>query len=99
MAFDFNLVLEKIIVGFFPGFDLIVVDGKSSIIFDFTMSLYNFLENLGGVESLIELPAPMTHASVADSPFAIDPGLVRVSVGIENADDLIVDLGTVLSKI
>ncbi|MEM7114940.1 MAG: cystathionine gamma-synthase [Chloroflexota bacterium] len=61
--------------------------------------LFTLAESLGGVESLIELPAPMTHASVADSPFAIDPGLVRVSVGIENADDLIVDLGTVLSKI
>lgn len=61
--------------------------------------LFTLAESLGGVESLIELPAPMTHASVADSPFAIDPGLVRVSVGIENADDLILDLGKVLSQI
>ncbi|MCB9430898.1 MAG: cystathionine gamma-synthase [Ardenticatenaceae bacterium] len=61
--------------------------------------LFTLAESLGGVESLIELPAPMTHASVADSPLAVDPGLVRVSVGIENADDLIMDLGAVLKKV
>ena len=54
--------------------------------------LFTLAESLGGVESLIELPAPMTHASVADSPLAIDPGLVRLSVGIENPEDLIADL-------
>jgi len=61
--------------------------------------LFTLAESLGGVESLIELPAPMTHASVADSPLAIDPGLVRVSVGIENAQDLINDLKNVLNKL
>ncbi|HFC11939.1 MAG TPA: cystathionine gamma-synthase [Anaerolineae bacterium] len=61
--------------------------------------LFTLAESLGGVESLIELPAPMTHASVADSPMAVDPGLVRISVGIENADDLIMDLKTVLAKL
>lgn len=59
-------------------------------------TLFTLAESLGGVESLIELPAPMTHASVADSPLAIDPGLVRVSVGIENAQDLIDDLAQAL---
>jgi cystathionine gamma-synthase len=54
--------------------------------------LFTLAESLGGVESLIELPAPMTHASVADSPLAVDPGLVRISVGIENVEDLIADL-------
>ena len=54
--------------------------------------LFTLAESLGGVESLIELPAPMTHASVADSPLAIDPGLVRLSVGIEDSQDLIADL-------
>lgn len=54
--------------------------------------LFTLAESLGGVESLIELPAPMTHASVADSPLAVDPGLVRISVGIEHVDDLIADL-------
>ena len=61
--------------------------------------LFTLAESLGGVESLIELPAPMTHASVADSPLAVDPGLVRVSVGIENAQDLINDLKAVLNKV
>jgi cystathionine gamma-synthase len=54
--------------------------------------LFTLAESLGGVESLIELPAPMTHASVADSPLAVDPALVRLSVGIESADDLVDDL-------
>ncbi|MEZ4590146.1 MAG: cystathionine gamma-synthase [Chloroflexota bacterium] len=61
--------------------------------------LFTLAESLGGVESLIELPAPMTHASVADSPLAVDPGLVRVSVGIENAQDLIDDLKRVLNQL
>lgn len=61
--------------------------------------LFTLAESLGGVESLIELPAPMTHASVADSPLAVDPGLVRVSVGIENAQDLINDLKGVLNQL
>lgn len=61
--------------------------------------LFTLAESLGGVESLIELPAPMTHASVANSPLAIDPGLVRISVGIENAQDLIQDLAQALHQI
>lgn len=60
--------------------------------------LFTLAESLGGVESLIELPAPMTHASVADSPLAIDPGLVRLSVGVENAADLIDDLAGALKQ-
>ena len=54
--------------------------------------LFTLGESLGGVESLIEYPATMTHASVAGSPLAVPPDLVRLSVGIENADDLIEDL-------
>jgi len=54
--------------------------------------LFTLAESLGAVESLIELPAPMTHASVADSPLAVPASLVRLSVGIEAADDLIADL-------
>jgi cystathionine gamma-lyase len=51
--------------------------------------LFALAESLGGVESLIELPAAMTHASTADSPLAVDAGLVRLSVGLEHSDDLI----------
>ena len=54
--------------------------------------IFALAESLGGVESLIELPAPMTHASVAGSPLEVDPSLVRLSVGIEHVDDLIEDL-------
>jgi cystathionine beta-lyase/cystathionine gamma-synthase len=60
--------------------------------------LFTLAESLGGVESLIELPAPMTHASVADSPLAVDSGLIRISVGIENANDLIEDLAQALAQ-
>jgi len=56
-------------------------------------------ESLGGVESLIEIPHAMTHASVARSRFAIDPGLVRLSVGIEHVEDLMEDLSQALAKI
>jgi len=59
--------------------------------------LFTLAESLGAVESLIELPAPMTHASVADSPLAVPPNLVRLSVGIENVDDLRADLETALA--
>ena len=54
--------------------------------------LFTLAESLGGVESLIEVPAAMTHLSTQGSPLEIDPGLVRLSVGIENVDDLIADL-------
>ena len=54
--------------------------------------LFQLAESLGGVESLIEHPARMTHASTADAPFAAPPNLVRLSVGIESVDDLIADL-------
>jgi cystathionine gamma-synthase len=54
--------------------------------------LFILAESLGAVESLIELPAPMTHASVSDSPLAVPSSLVRLSVGIENVDDLRADL-------
>jgi cystathionine gamma-synthase len=54
--------------------------------------LFTLAESLGAVESLIELPAPMTHASVAESALAVSPSLVRLSVGIEYADDLQSDL-------
>jgi cystathionine gamma-synthase len=49
-------------------------------------------ESLGGVESLIEVPALMTHLSVAGSTNEVDPGLVRLSVGIETVEDIVADL-------
>lgn len=54
--------------------------------------IFTLAESLGGVESLIEVPASMTHLSVAGSQLDVDPGLVRLSVGIENQDDLLEDI-------
>ncbi len=54
--------------------------------------IFTLAESLGGVESLIEVPAAMTHLSTKGSPLEVDAGLVRLSVGIENVDDLIADL-------
>jgi cystathionine gamma-synthase len=54
--------------------------------------IFFLAESLGGVESLIEVPAPMTHASVEGSPLEVPDTLVRVSVGIEHPDDLVSDL-------
>jgi cystathionine gamma-synthase len=59
--------------------------------------LFTLAESLGAVESLIEHPARMTHASAAESPLAVDPSLVRLSVGIETTSDLIADLEHALS--
>jgi len=60
--------------------------------------LFKLAESLGGVESLIEVPARMTHASTATAPFAAPPNLVRLSVGIESAEDLIEDLESALVR-
>jgi cystathionine gamma-synthase len=61
--------------------------------------LFTLAESLGAVESLIEHPARMTHASVADSPLAVDPALVRLSVGLETAEDLVADLRAALDTV
>jgi cystathionine beta-lyase/cystathionine gamma-synthase len=60
--------------------------------------LFTLAESLGGVESLIEVPHAMTHASTAASPIAVDPGLVRLSVGLEHVDDLLADLEEALKR-
>ena len=61
-------------------------------------SLFTLAESLGAVESLIEHPHRMTHASAADSPLAVDPGLIRLSVGLETLDDLLADLTAALDR-
>jgi cystathionine gamma-synthase len=60
--------------------------------------IWRLAESLGGVESLIEHPAKMTHASTADSPFPVPKNLIRLSVGIESVDDLIADLEAALVR-
>jgi len=60
--------------------------------------IFALAESLGGVESLIEIPAAMTHLSVSESRLAVNPGLIRLSVGIEHIDDLIADLDQALGS-
>jgi cystathionine beta-lyase/cystathionine gamma-synthase len=73
------------------GFDAAVKAAEST-------KLITLAESLGGVESLIEVPAAMTHLSTAGSQIAFDRGLVRLSVGIENKEDLIRDIEQALEK-
>jgi cystathionine beta-lyase/cystathionine gamma-synthase len=61
--------------------------------------IFKLAESLGGVESLIELPARMTHASTADAPFAAPRNLIRLSVGLESAEDLVEDLEAAFTKV
>jgi cystathionine gamma-synthase len=61
--------------------------------------LFTLAESLGAVESLIEHPARMTHASAAGSPLEVDPRLVRLSVGIESQADLVADLKNALDAL
>jgi cystathionine gamma-synthase len=61
--------------------------------------LFTLAESLGAVESLIEHPGRMTHASAAGSPLEVPDSLVRLSVGLESADDLVADLEQALDQI
>jgi cystathionine gamma-synthase len=58
--------------------------------------LFFLAESLGGVESLIEIPAVMTHASAQGTPLEVPDDLVRLSVGLEHIDDLLEDLDQAL---
>jgi cystathionine beta-lyase/cystathionine gamma-synthase len=60
--------------------------------------IFSLAESLGGVESLIELPADMTHMSTLESDFPVGNDLVRLSVGIEHIDDILEDLEQALGK-
>ena len=64
--------------------------------------IFTLAESLGGVESLVEHPALMTHASIPPenrAALGIDDGLVRLSVGVEDVDDLIADLNQALTSL
>jgi cystathionine beta-lyase/cystathionine gamma-synthase len=60
--------------------------------------IFALAESLGGVESLVEIPAVMTHGSVANSPLEVSPALIRLSVGIEHQDDLVADVIQALDR-
>ena len=75
-----------------------VADAETAIRVAERTRLFFLAESLGGVESLIEVPGPMTHASVAGSPLEVPAELVRLSVGIEHVDDLLGDLSRALER-
>jgi cystathionine gamma-synthase len=60
--------------------------------------IFVLAESLGGVESLCEIPAVMTHGSVANSPLEVSEALIRLSVGVEHADDLVADVVQALDR-
>jgi cystathionine gamma-synthase len=60
--------------------------------------VFTLAESLGGIESLIEHPGLMTHASVAGTALEVPGDLIRLSVGIETADDLLADLDQALPR-
>ena len=87
----------KVIFPGYSGMISFVLNGDldAAIRFVKATKLFCLAESLGGVESLIELPAIMTHASVPPDvreAIGIPDGLIRLSVGIENLSDLIADL-------
>ncbi len=77
----------------------VVMDGaETAIKIAEATRVFTLAESLGGVESLIEVPAAMTHLSVANSPLAIAPGLICLSARIELVDDLLSDIDQALAK-
>jgi len=70
---------------------------EAALKFSGLTSMFTLAESLGGVESLVEHPGRMTHASVAGSPLEVPADLVRLSVGIENIEDLLADLSAALA--
>ena len=96
-------IAEKQMDGF-GGMMSFVIDSNIDGVKNFlkNLTLFTLAESLGGVESLIEHPAIMTHASIDTSireKLGISYTLLRISVGIEDVDDLIADLDQALSKI
>ena len=71
-------------------------DLETTKTFASSLELFALAESLGGVESLIELPAVMTHLSVEGTDLEVPQDLVRLSVGVEHVDDLLSDLDRAL---
>jgi cystathionine gamma-synthase len=85
----------------FGGMVSFVVAGGEAAALEVARStrLFTLAESLGAVESLIEHPHRMTHASAAGSALEVDPGLLRLSVGLETAEDLVADLDAALDRV
>jgi cystathionine gamma-synthase len=78
---------------------ILVADAEEAAALVARTKVWILAESLGGVESLIEVPTLMTHASTADAPFATPANLIRLSVGIESATDLVADLEQALAPV
>ncbi|WP_159499750.1 cystathionine gamma-synthase [Microbacterium sp. 18062] len=78
---------------------LALADGPTARRLAESTSLFTLAESLGGVESLLNYPDEMTHASVRGTELAVPVEVVRLSVGIEDADDLIADLDAALASL
>jgi cystathionine gamma-synthase len=76
-----------------------LADGPTARRFAESTRLFTLAESLGGVESLLNYPDEMTHASVRGTELAVPVELIRLSVGIEDADDLIADLDAALGSL
>jgi cystathionine gamma-synthase len=76
---------------------LALADGKTARRFAESTRLFQLAESLGGVESLVNYPHEMTHASVRGTELAVPEEVVRLSVGIESVDDLLADLERALT--
>ena len=78
-----------------------LTDGHDTNVFFRNLKVITLAESLGGVESLIEHPASMTHASIPKEireKAGLGDGLIRLSVGIEDVDDIIEDLLVAIEK-
>ncbi|MFG6504083.1 cystathionine gamma-synthase [Microbacterium sp. P05] len=78
---------------------LALTDGAAARRFAESTSLFTLAESLGGVESLLNYPDAMTHASVRGTELAVPEEVVRLSVGIESLDDLLADLDAALAAV
>ena len=78
---------------------LALADGPTARRFAESLELFTLAESLGGVESLVNYPEAMTHASVRGTELAVPEDVVRLSVGIETVDDLLSDLGKALDSL
>ncbi len=76
-----------------------LADGRAARLFAESTRLFQLAESLGGVESLVNYPDEMTHASVRGTELAVPEDVVRLSVGIESADDLLADLESALDAL
>jgi len=93
---DHETAKQQMTCGFGGMISFVVSDAaKAKRVVEAT-KLFTLAESLGGVGSLIEVPAGMTHMSVAGSPLEVSPALIRLSVGIENVEDLLADLDQAL---